>query len=204
MITARRASRVTPSAGTGAAAPADAAAPPSSASGPTLLDLLLNATDSEEGGSAGGAASGLSLTDEELLDNAVTFLFAGVQRTRGSCPRCTQPHSLASFPAGHETTSQALTYAMYLLAKHPDWQVRERDKTVPSVLLLPRLVPVRSPIVHAAMYAYLNVPVPLRTAPLRPLRPAGPRTGRGAGCAQEQRGRGGCSSFAPPYHVHHL
>ena len=29
---------------------------------------------------------------------------------------------------GHETTSQLLTWAMYLLARHPDWQERLRSE----------------------------------------------------------------------------
>lgn len=59
----------------------------------TLLDLLLNATDSE----AGAASAGL--TDAELLDNAVTFLFAGavdearlLSALRNESPICSPIH----------------------------------------------------------------------------------------------------------------
>lgn len=54
--------------------------------GDDLLSLLL----------AAGGDEGASLSRREVVDNLVTFLFAG-----------------------HETTSLALTYALYLLAQHP-------------------------------------------------------------------------------------
>jgi hypothetical protein len=34
----------------------------------------------------------------------------------------------ATMPAGHETTTKAVMWAMFLLAKHPEWQVRLRDE----------------------------------------------------------------------------
>ena len=45
-----------------------------SATATSLLDLLINARDSE---AASGASSQGGLSDEELLDNAMTFLLAG-------------------------------------------------------------------------------------------------------------------------------
>ena len=39
------------------------------------------------------------------------------------------PHGCPHFPlAGHETTSQAVTFALFLLAKHPEWQDRAREE----------------------------------------------------------------------------
>ena len=68
-IAARRAARAAASAGAQAS---EGAAGPAAA---TLLDLLLNARDSE--GKEGGSQKQPALSDDELLDNAVTFLLAG-------------------------------------------------------------------------------------------------------------------------------
>ncbi len=57
-----------------------------------LFNRLLNATDPE---------TGASMSDEQLVDNLLTFLMAG-----------------------HDTTAKALTWALYLLARAPDWQER--------------------------------------------------------------------------------
>ena len=65
------------------------------ADGDDLLSALLRATDDE----AGGGGNGTGMTDGQLLDEARTILLAG-----------------------HETTALALTYALYLLAEHPDTQ----------------------------------------------------------------------------------
>ena len=59
-----------------------------------LLARLLAATDPE---------TGQPMSDEQLIDNLLTFLLAG-----------------------HETTAKALTWALYLLARAPDWQDRLR------------------------------------------------------------------------------
>ena len=57
-----------------------------------LFNRLLNAADPE---------TGASMSDEQLVDNLLTFLLAG-----------------------HDTTAKALTWALYLLARAPDWQER--------------------------------------------------------------------------------
>jgi cytochrome P450 len=55
--------------------------------------------------SARDPATGDAMPDELVVDNLVTFLVAG-----------------------HETTSQALTWSLYLLALFPEWQERVREE----------------------------------------------------------------------------
>ncbi|MFB6361705.1 MAG: cytochrome P450 [Halobacteriales archaeon] len=62
--------------------------------GDDLLTLLLTAGEDDRG-----------LSRTEVVDNVVTFLFAG-----------------------HETTSLALTYTLFLLARHPEAQRKLRDE----------------------------------------------------------------------------
>jgi cytochrome P450 len=50
-------------------------------------------------------ATGASMPDSLILDNVVTFLMAG-----------------------HETTAQALSWTLYLLALFPEWQERAREE----------------------------------------------------------------------------
>ena len=50
-------------------------------------------------------ASGEAMPDRLIVDNVVTFLIAG-----------------------HETTSQALTWSLYLLALFPEWQEKLREE----------------------------------------------------------------------------
>ena len=59
-----------------------------------LLARLLSARDPD---------SGDPMSDEQLVDNLLTFLLAG-----------------------HETTAKALTWALYLAARAPEWQARVR------------------------------------------------------------------------------
>ncbi|HUJ02044.1 MAG TPA: cytochrome P450 [Rhizomicrobium sp.] len=66
-----------------------------------LLTLLLKARDPE-----GGAVFG----DAEVLDNAMTFIFAG-----------------------HETTANALTWTFYLLSQFPDWDGRVADEAASAL-----------------------------------------------------------------------
>jgi cytochrome P450 len=61
---------------------------------PSLVGRMLAATDPE---------TGRPMTDEQVIDNLLTFLLAG-----------------------HETTAKALTWTLYLLARAPDWQDRVR------------------------------------------------------------------------------
>ena len=63
-----------------------------------LLTLLLMARDPE-----GGAVFG----DAEVLDNVMTFIFAG-----------------------HETTANAMTWTFYLLSQFPEWEGRVADEAV--------------------------------------------------------------------------
>jgi cytochrome P450 len=55
--------------------------------------------------SARDPATGEAMPDSLIIDNLVTFLLAG-----------------------HETTAQALTWTLYLLALFPDWQDRAREE----------------------------------------------------------------------------
>lgn len=59
-----------------------------------LLSMLMQATDAEEG-------AAVSMTDQQLRDECVTIILAG-----------------------HETTANALSFALHLLAHHPDVQNR--------------------------------------------------------------------------------
>jgi cytochrome P450 len=67
-----------------------------------VLSMLLAARDDETAGDS-GAEDGASLSDREIRDQAMTL-----------------------FAAGHETTSNALSWTFYLLARHP----RERARLV--------------------------------------------------------------------------
>jgi cytochrome P450 len=51
--------------------------------------------------------TGAPMSEKQLIDNLVTFL-----------------------AAGHETTAKALTWALYLLARAPEWQTRVRDEVL--------------------------------------------------------------------------
>ena len=64
-----------------------------------LLSMLLHATDPE------GGASSNTMTDQQLHDECVTIILAG-----------------------HETTANALSFALHLLAHHPDVQQRLHDE----------------------------------------------------------------------------
>jgi cytochrome P450 len=63
------------------------------------------ASSTHSGGAVAGSEPGL--TDRELLDECLTFVLAG-----------------------HETTSTALSWALYLLCEHPEWQARLREQVV--------------------------------------------------------------------------
>ncbi len=65
---------------------------------PDLLSMMIAATDSEEGAAA-------KLSDQQLRDHAVTIL-----------------------TAGHETTANAMTFTLFLLAKYPAEQQKLRDE----------------------------------------------------------------------------
>jgi cytochrome P450 len=66
--------------------------------GDDLLARLARAKDPE---------TGAPMSEQQLVDNLVTFL-----------------------AAGHETTAKALTWVLYLLARAPDWQQRVRDEVL--------------------------------------------------------------------------
>ncbi len=70
-----------------------------------LLSMLLNATDDED------AASPQRMSDQQLRDECVTIILAG-----------------------HETTANALSFAVHLLAQHPAWQQKLHGEaaTVPG------------------------------------------------------------------------
>lgn len=64
--------------------------------GDDLMARLARATDPE---------TGKPMSEEQLIDNLLTFL-----------------------GAGHETTAKALTWTLYLLARAPEWQTRLREE----------------------------------------------------------------------------
>jgi cytochrome P450 len=69
-----------------------------------LLSMLLNATDPEPGPEAETNAMGSNtMSDQQLHDECITVILAG-----------------------HETTANALSFALHLLATHPDVQLRLR------------------------------------------------------------------------------
>jgi cytochrome P450 len=94
-----------------------------------LLSTMIAATD-PEGGEAGGpdGRGGFRLTDEQLRDQSITIL-----------------------TAGHETTANAMTFTLYLLAKHPEEQERLFEEVAgvmgeaaePTVEMVDRLVRTR-------------------------------------------------------------
>jgi hypothetical protein len=81
------------------------------------------------GDKAGAAA--FSFTDTDLLHESLTFILAG------------EPHSgctgllLMWVTAGQDTTSMAVVWSMYLLAKHPEWKAKAREQVSISVHSIP-------------------------------------------------------------------
>jgi cytochrome P450 len=93
----------------------------------------------------------LRLTDGEIMDHALTFVVAG-----------------------HETTSQALSWTMLLLAQHPEWKAKLRAQVlaacgaaaaarVPCYDDISRM-PLLSMVLHESMRLYAPVPSISRTA----------------------------------------
>jgi cytochrome P450 len=108
-----------------------------------LLSMLLAATDPE----AGDEGAGASMTDTQVRDECLTILLAG-----------------------HETTANALTFALWLLARHPEVQERlaEECRTVlggrlPSAADYPRLG-LAEQVFAEALRLYPPVWVTARTA----------------------------------------
>ena len=133
-----------------------------------LLSMLLNATDPEDASSDDNR-----MTDQQLRDECVTVIMAG-----------------------HETTANALSFALHLLAHHPE--VQERLHSESSAVLGSR-----SPT--AADYARLPYANQVFSETLRLFPPVWV-TGRT--CAAEYEIAGyripvGASVLAPQYAVHH-
>ncbi|CAI5937188.1 unnamed protein product [Closterium sp. NIES-65] len=97
-----------------------------------LLAVMLAARDD---------VSNEQMTDQQLVDECVTFLLAGVLCGGGvydvsnecsaeaSATQVMLPCSLTPpIVSGHETTAKLLTWAVYLLARYPDWQRRVREE----------------------------------------------------------------------------
>ncbi|APA05448.1 hypothetical protein sscle_01g002180 [Sclerotinia sclerotiorum 1980 UF-70] len=92
-------------------------------------------------------------SDEDLEDQLLTFL-----------------------AAGHETTSSALTWAIYLLAIHPDWQIKLRQEihaaipspsntnpTEPNHTIIDSL-PILNAVIQETLRLYPTVPLSVRTS----------------------------------------
>ncbi|CAI5471260.1 unnamed protein product [Closterium sp. Yama58-4] len=85
-----------------------------------LLAVMLAARDD---------VSNEQMTDQQLVDECVTFLVAGqvtIQEQSYPPPILLPP--LSPIPSGHETTAKLLTWAVYLLARYPEWQRRVREE----------------------------------------------------------------------------
>lgn len=86
--------------------------------------------------------TGEPMSDEMIADNLATFLFAG-----------------------HETTAKALTWALYILARAPEWQDRLREEistTIGSAPVTPETVsrlPILSRVLKETMRLYPPAPV---------------------------------------------
>jgi cytochrome P450 len=116
--------------------------------------------------------TGAPMSEKQLIDNLITFL-----------------------AAGHETTAKALTWALYLLARAPEWQTRVRDEV--------RLVAGRQPV-DAGHLDKLVVTRAVLEEAMR-LYPPAPVMTRQAACAVELGGRtipAGATIFIPIFAVH--
>ena len=107
-------------------------------------------------------ATGEAMPDALIVDNVVTFLMAG-----------------------HETTSQALTWTLYLLALFPDWQeaVRQEVLSIAGARALGREdignLPLLDAVFQEAMRLYPPAPVLMRRT-IRPVTLGGVTLGAGA------------------------
>ncbi len=131
-----------------------------------LLSMLLHATDPE------GGASSNTMTDQQLHDECVTIILAG-----------------------HETTANALSFALHLLAHHPNVQERLHNEAMavledrtPTAADYERL-PYATQVFAETMRLYPPVWVTARTC-AKPYEIAGYRIPVGA------------TLFAPQYAVH--
>ena len=73
--------------------------------GSDLLGLMLEANAAGDDGKRQQQA--MSMDEDEIIDECKTFFFAG-----------------------HDTTSHLLTWAMFLLGTHPEWQQRLREEVI--------------------------------------------------------------------------
>ena len=105
--------------------------------------------------------TGEPMSDEQLIDNLLTFLIAG-----------------------HETTAKALTWALYLAARAPAWQQRVRDEVVSVCGRGPveagqlDELPVTRAVLKESMRLYPPVPLMTRMA-VRDCEIGGWKVGRG-------------------------
>jgi cytochrome P450 len=117
-----------------------------------LLDHLIAARDPE---------TGAPMSDEQMVDNLLTFL-----------------------AAGHETTAKALTWTLYLLARAPEWQERVRAEAA-AVAGAGRIeaghiagLAVTERVLKEAMRLYPPAPIIARV-PIEDITLGGWRIGRG-------------------------
>ncbi|XP_031473021.1 cytochrome P450 714C2 [Nymphaea colorata] len=77
------------------------------AGGHSLYDDLLGLLQQDQKRAAGDSRHGKELSEQDLVDECKTFIFGG-----------------------HETTALALTWTLFLLALHPEWQQSLREEVM--------------------------------------------------------------------------
>jgi cytochrome P450 len=156
-----------------------------------LIDFLLDARDPDaSAASAASVASAPSgpgaFSDAEILDEAMTFV-----------------------TAGHETTAQAISWALLLLCQHPEWQARVRAEvrgvcgggdSAPVFADLARMPDLQC-VVWEALRLYPPAPMVVRTA-LRDVRIAMPRR-PARGTASSQAPTGGSEAGSESLRARH-
>ena len=129
-----------------------------------LVSMLLNAVDPE---------SGRRMTDEEIIDNLMTFI-----------------------TAGHETTALGLAWTLYLLANHPDIE----DKVVQEINSVTGGGPVLSEHVSQLTYTRQVFSESMRLFPPAPIIT---RTAEREFTLRDHLIPAGTVFFVPIYAVHH-
>lgn len=154
-----------------------------------LLSMLLSATDTEDATEQGSAsASPSEATNDGATDIAATNIEKASDKLRPPTTmsdRQLRDECVTVILAGHETTANALSFALHLLAHHPGVQQRLHDEAVsilgdrpPTAADYPRL-PYSTQVFAETMRLYPPVWVTARMC-FEPYEIAGYRIPRGA------------------------